>query len=83
MLPLVDPVGLLIIVFVLDHKVLTDAVMLASGAYNSSSETAITILAKQSDHVETFFENSKGMVEGVDDVFYSNRMIVREIRRLC
>ena len=32
--------------FVLDHKVLTDAVMLTPGAYNTGSETPITILAK-------------------------------------
>jgi len=65
--------------FVLDHKVLDDSVMLTPAAYNGASESAITILAKSSDHVEAYFESSKGMVEGVDDVFYSNRMIVREI----
>ena len=61
--------------FVLDHKVVLDTEMLTP----SVGEAPITILAKRSEHVEAYFENTKGMVEGVDDVFYSNRMIVREI----
>lgn len=65
--------------FTLDHKVVEDAVMLTPAAYNSSSESAITILGKASDHVEAYFESTAGMVEGVDDVYYSNKIIVREI----
>jgi flagellar hook protein FlgE len=62
--------------FVLDHKVVLDAKMLTP---NTGGEAPITILAKRSDHIEAYFEDTKGMVEGVDDVFYANRMIVREI----
>ena len=62
--------------FVLDHKVVLDTEMLTPTA---GDEAPITILAKRSEHIEAYFENTKGMVEGVDDVFYSNKMIVREI----
>ncbi|MDA9673707.1 flagellar hook-basal body complex protein [Paracoccaceae bacterium] len=37
------------------------------------------ILAKPSDHIEAYFEDTAGLVEGVDDVYYSNKIIVREI----
>ena len=40
---------------------------------------AIKILAKPSDYVEAFFEDTAGLVEGVTDVFYSNKIVIREI----
>ena len=40
---------------------------------------AINILAKPSDHIEAFFENTEGLVEGVNEAFYSNKIVLREI----
>jgi flagellar hook protein FlgE len=40
----------------------------------------LRVLAKPSAYLETYFESTKGMVEGVDEVFYSNKVIVREIK---
>ena len=45
----------------------------------ADTESAITVLAKPSDHVEAYFDNTKGLVEGVDDVYYANQLVVREI----
>lgn len=39
----------------------------------------ITILAKPSDHIEAYFDDTAGLVEGVNDVFYSNMIVVKEI----
>jgi flagellar hook protein FlgE len=39
----------------------------------------IKILAKPSDFIEAYLENTEGLVEGVKDVFYSNKLVVREI----
>ena len=36
-------------------------------------------MAKPSDHIEAFFESTEGLVEGVNEVFYSNKIVVREI----
>ena len=44
-----------------------------------ANQDAITILAKPSDHVEAYFENTSGLVEGVKDVNYSNKIVIREI----
>jgi flagellar hook protein FlgE len=49
------------------------------GALPGGAQDKITILAKPSDHVEAYFEDTAGLVEGVDDVFYSNKIVVREI----
>jgi hypothetical protein len=45
----------------------------------NSGEAPITILAKPSQHIEAYFESTKGLVEGVDKVFYSNKIILQEI----
>ena len=39
----------------------------------------INVLAKPSDHIEAFFEDTAGLVEGVEEVFYSNKIVMREI----
>ena len=44
-----------------------------------NAEEAIRILAKPSDHIEAYFEDTAGLVDGVKDVFYSNKIVVREI----
>ena len=59
-------------VFILDHLV-------AGGALPAAAQDAVKILAKPSDHIETFFESTEGLVEGVNEVFYSNKIVVREI----
>ena len=62
-------------VFVLDHTV-TGTDIINPG---NANENAIKILAKPSDYVEAFFEDTAGLVEGVTDVFYSNKIVIREI----
>ena len=59
-------------VFILDHLV-------AGGALPAAAQDAVKILAKPSDHIEAFFESTDGLVEGVNEVFYSNKIVVREI----
>ena len=49
------------------------------GALPVAAQDPITILAKPSDHIEAFFEDTAGLVEGVDDVYYSNKIVIREI----
>ena len=48
------------------------------GAVENASESVIKILAKPSDYVEAYFEDTAGLVEGVSDVFYSKNY-AREI----
>ena len=38
------------------------------------------ILAKPSAFLESYFESTKDIVEGVDEVYYSNKIVVREIK---
>ena len=62
-------------VFVLNHTVIGTDIITAGNA----TESAIKILAKPSDFVEAFYEDTAGLVEGVPEAFYSNRIVVREI----
>ncbi|MDC3003010.1 flagellar hook-basal body complex protein [Paracoccaceae bacterium] len=59
-------------VFILDQLV-------AGGALPAAAQDEIKILAKPSDHIEAFFESTEGLVEGVNEVFYSNKIVVREV----
>ena len=43
------------------------------------AQEPLKILAKPSDHIEAYFEDTSGLVEGVNEVFYSNKIVVREI----
>ena len=61
--------------FVLNHTV-TGTDIIDPG---NANENDIKILAKPSDFVEAFFEDTSGLVEGVSEVFYSNKIVVREI----
>ena len=61
--------------FVLNHTV-TGTAIIAGG---NGTESDIKILAKPSDYVEAFFEDTAGLVEGVSEVFYSNKIVLREI----
>ena len=40
----------------------------------------LRILAKPSVYIESYFQSTKGLVEGVDDVYYSNKIVVQEIK---
>ena len=62
-------------VFVLDHTVTGTAIIDPGNA----TENTIKILAKPSDYVEAYFEDTAGLVEGVSDVYYSNKIVLREI----
>ncbi len=62
-------------IFVLDHKVIGTDIITTGNA----TEAPITILAKPSKHIEAYFESTKDYVEGVDKVFYSNKIILQEI----
>ena len=62
-------------VFVLDHEV-TGTDIINPG---NAGENAIKILAKPSDYVEAYFEDTAGLVEGVSEVYYSNKIVIREI----
>ena len=66
-------------ILTLNHLVIDSTIIDAGGAENGS-ESPITILAKPSDHVEAYIEDTKGLVEGVDDVYYSNKFIIREVQ---
>ena len=46
---------------------------------NGIIQEPIKILAKPSDFIEAYLEDTEGLVEGVRDVFYSNKIVVREI----
>ena len=61
--------------FKLDHLVLGNDII--NGG--NSGEADITILAKPSQHIEAYFESTKDLVEGVDKVFYSNKIVLQEI----
>jgi len=37
------------------------------------------VLAKPSDHIVAYFENTAGLVEGVDEVYTSSKIVVQEI----
>jgi flagellar hook protein FlgE len=50
-----------------------------NGTPTTATESPIIILAKRSDHVEAYFEDTQGLVEGVDTVHYANRLVMREI----
>ena len=43
------------------------------------AERAIQVLAKPSDHIVAYFENTEGSVEGVNEAHYSNKVVVQEI----
>jgi flagellar hook protein FlgE len=44
-----------------------------------ANQDAITILGQPSKHIEAFFGSTEGLVEGVDEAYYSNKLVVREI----
>jgi flagellar hook protein FlgE len=48
-------------------------------AINAANEMPVTILAHPSDFIEASFENTEGLVEGVNEAYYTNKISVKEI----
>ena len=51
----------------------------ASGTNQLVAELPVRVLAKPSDHIVAYFENTAGLVEGVDEVYTSSKIVVQEI----
>ena len=64
-------------VYVLDYKP-TGTIQTAITA--GAVANPLRILAKPSAFIESYFQSTAGLVEGVDDVYYSNKIIVQEIK---
>ncbi len=64
-------------VYVLDYKP-TGTIQTAINAGGVANP--LRILAKPSAFIESYFQSTKGLVEGVDDVYYSNKIVVQEIK---
>ena len=60
-----------------DTKFILD--FIPPGGAIPGGQDPINVLAKPSDHIEAFFEDTAGLVEGVEEVFYSNKIVMREI----
>lgn len=58
--------------YVLDVAANTDA-------NDLTNQDSITILGQPSEHIEAFLESTEGLVEGVQEAHYSNKLVVREI----
>ena len=46
---------------------------------NTAGNSTITALLKPSDNIEAYFESTEGLVEGVNDAFYTNKIVIQEI----
>ena len=57
---------------ILDHTIVDTGIL--------TGQSAITVLAKPSDHIEAYFDNTQGLVEGVSDVFHANQLVLREVQ---
>ena len=71
----VDPNDAARTLFKLDHLVIGNDII--NGG--NGTEADFNILAKPSQHIEAYFESTKDLVEGVDKVFYSNKIVLQEI----
>ena len=45
----------------------------------AGTERPIQVLAKPSDHIVAYFEGTENLVEGVNEAYYSNKIVVQEI----
>ena len=45
----------------------------------AAAEAPIFVLAKPSDNIAAYFEGTEGLVEGVDDAFYTGKIVFQEI----
>jgi flagellar hook protein FlgE len=48
-------------------------------AINAATERPIQVLAKPSDHIVAYFEDTEGLVDGVNEAFYTNKIVIQEI----
>jgi flagellar hook protein FlgE len=46
---------------------------------STATEAPIFVLAKPSDNIAAYFEGTEGLVEGVDDAFYTGKIVFQEI----
>ncbi|MDC0640100.1 flagellar hook-basal body complex protein [Planktomarina temperata] len=51
----------------------------ASGTNELAAELPVSVLAKPSDHIVAYFEDTAGLVEGVDEVYTSSKIVIQEI----
>ena len=63
--------------YVLDYKPTGTVETALSGG---GVANPLRILAKPSAYLESYFQNTAGLVEGVDEVYYSNKIVVQEIK---
>ena len=45
----------------------------------AAAEVPVTVLAKPSDHIEAYFEGTEGLVAGVNDAYYTGKIVFQEI----
>ena len=45
----------------------------------AGTERPIQVLAKPSDHIVAYFEGTENLVEGVNEAYYSNKIVIQEI----
>jgi flagellar hook protein FlgE len=63
--------------YVLDYKPTGTVETALSGG---GVANPLRILAKPSAFIESYFQSTEGLVEGVDDVYYSKKIVVQEIK---
>ena len=51
----------------------------ASGTNELAVELPVSVLAKPSDHIVAYFEDTAGLVEGVEEVYTSSKIVIQEI----
>ena len=64
--------------FDLDGQAFPGAAYAASKS-GTDTESTISILAKPSKNIEARFESTEGLVEGVDKVFHTSKLVIQEI----
>ena len=61
-----------------DYDMTGQTFPIANGA-TAASELAIQVLGKPSDHIVAYFEDTEGSVEGVNEAYYSGKVVIQEI----
>jgi flagellar hook protein FlgE len=61
------------------YRVTLDVDRSVLGFPTFTADNTVQVLAKPSDHIVAYFEDTEGLVEGVDEAFYSNKIVVQEI----
>jgi flagellar hook protein FlgE len=47
--------------------------------YAAGTDSVVKALLKPSDNIEAYFESTENLVEGVDEAFYTNKIVIQEI----